>query len=203
MPQSPIEQPWILARDALRRAENVMGRNDAITTLIHGLSHGVVSARTETLLVMRYRDVVSTVRDQIIPSALWAKFHFFNDRIFWANNAIAFATELDAALNPSGSISCFNVRLHGGELATLVGDGAEEAPPAPNRGGRPRKDWWDALWVEICRQLFSGELKITRQADIERAMAGWAAVNGHDLSESAARARAKLLYSALSAEVKN
>jgi len=200
---SLTEQSWILARDALRRAEGVMGRNDAITTLIHGLSHGVVGARAETMLVMRYRDVVDTARDQIIPSSLWQKFHFFNDRIFWVNNAIAFPTEIDAALNPSASISCFNVRLNGRELATLVGDTDDGDQPAPNRGGRPRKDWWDALWVEICRRLVCGELQIARQADIERAMLDWAAAHGHDLSESAARARAKLLFSALAPKVKN
>jgi hypothetical protein len=195
---SPTERSWILARDALRRAEGVMARNDAITTLIHGLAHGVVGARAETMLVMRYRDVVETARDQVIPASLWQKFHFFNDRIFWTNNSIAFPTEIDAALNPSASISCFNVRLNAGELTTLVGDvEVDDDQTALNRGGRPRKDWWDALWVEICRQLVAGELRITRQADIERAMRDWAMANGHELSESAARSRAKLLFSAL------
>jgi len=200
-PDRPSPAGWILARHALEQAEAVMRRNDAITTLVHCLGHGMIGAKAETMLVLRQRQVIQRAENQLIPPTLWSKFHFFNDRLLWTNNAVAFTTEFDAALNPSAAISCFNVRFNAAEVRHLTGQ--PEAPPTGavdagrDPGGRPRKAWWDALWVEICRQLHAGALKPEHQADIEHAMLDWAARHGHDLSESAARARAKLLYAAL------
>jgi len=32
-------------------------------------------------------------------------------------------------------------------------------PPEKNRGGAPRKVWWDDLWIEVIRQIESGKLR--------------------------------------------
>jgi hypothetical protein len=70
------------------------------------------------------------------------------------------------------------------------------AAAAPNKGGRPKNDWWDEFWIEICRQIFDNELKVIRQADIEQAMLQWATNQGHDLSEAYAREKARKLFNA-------
>lgn len=84
---------------------------------------------------------------------------------------------------------------------------AELNPQAalPNRakGGRPRKPFWDQLWASVAAQLYNGDLKPARQADIERAMHEWLAANGEDAGETAVRAKAKLLWAAIDMEVEN
>jgi hypothetical protein len=62
-----------------------------------------------------------------------------------------------------------------------------EAPPV-NKSGRPRKDWWDDFWIDICGQIYVGDLKPKRQADLEKAMLDWATNRG---SEATARKTAK------------
>jgi hypothetical protein len=75
------------------------------------------------------------------------------------------------------------------------------APPADelqrNKGGRPRNDYWEALLVEIARQLYSGDLQPKRQADIEGAMQDWLTDKGHKWGETQVRQRAKSLWEAI------
>jgi hypothetical protein len=71
------------------------------------------------------------------------------------------------------------------------------------KGGRPPADWWDDLWIEICRQLFTGDLKPAKQAHVENAMKTWAAQNGHDVGDSSIRPRARKLFSAITSKDRN
>lgn len=71
------------------------------------------------------------------------------------------------------------------------------------KGGRPAAEWWDDLWVEICRQLYVGDLKPKTQGDIERAMLDWLATKGESAAESTVRGRARKLWSAIEAEDEN
>lgn len=73
----------------------------------------------------------------------------------------------------------------------------------PAIGGRPPKPWWDDLWAEMARQLYNGDLKPARQADIESAMATWLTGQGHSASEGAIRTRARKLFAAISQEDNN
>lgn len=77
------------------------------------------------------------------------------------------------------------------------------ARPVPAIGGRPPKPFWDQLWAAIAAQLHNGDLDPKRQADIERAMHDWLVANSHDAGETAVRAKARLLWDAISSEVKN
>ena len=83
------------------------------------------------------------------------------------------------------------------EAATEELKPAPAATPVHARGGRPRKDFWDELWVEICVQIYEARLIPKRQADIEKAMLDWAIKHGHDLSEATVRPRAKMLFNRL------
>ena len=67
-------------------------------------------------------------------------------------------------------------------------------------GGRPPAAWWDDLWIEMCRQIHVGDLKLTRQADIAAAMADWASARGHDPGDSTIKERARKLWYALHKE---
>lgn len=71
------------------------------------------------------------------------------------------------------------------------------------RGGRPPAEWWDDLWVEICRQLYSGDLQPTKQSDIEDAMHQWLLNRGDSAASSTVRARARKLWMAIEVEDEN
>lgn len=75
--------------------------------------------------------------------------------------------------------------------------------PAAGKAGRPTAEWWDDLWIEICRSLYVGDLKPKRQADIEKAMSDWIESSGKSAAISTVRARARKLWQAISREDEN
>lgn len=71
------------------------------------------------------------------------------------------------------------------------------------KSGRPPAEWWDSLWIEICRQLHFGELIPKKQSDIESAMLDWLAAQDVVPSVSTIRKRARPLWDAISREDEN
>jgi hypothetical protein len=74
------------------------------------------------------------------------------------------------------------------------------APATSGKGGRPKADWWEDLWIEICRQLYGGELIPKTQADIERAIHQWISDHGHTAGDTTVRDRASKLWRAIKVE---
>ena len=74
---------------------------------------------------------------------------------------------------------------------------------SPYIGGRPRKEWWDDLWVEMCRKIYVDGMQPKKQAEIEKAMLTWATSNGHDVSEGSIRVAARRLFAMFREEDKN
>ena len=100
----------------------------------------------------------------------------------------------------------FNVRFEPEGVRAII---ANAAPPntasqemqAPsstdaNKGGRPRKDWWDDFWIDICRQIYENDLKPARQADLERAMLDWVSDHGYEVGETTIKSAARKLFKA-------
>jgi hypothetical protein len=90
-----------------------------------------------------------------------------------------------------------------GTTTTSPPSSAEPSPPAKrpaNKGGRPRKEFWDDLLIAIFKQIWDGDLQPQTQADIERAMLDWASDNGHQLSESSVKTPARKLFAATRSE---
>jgi hypothetical protein len=97
----------------------------------------------------------------------------------------------------------FDVRFHPDDVRAIVANQAPTTTPAEpeprptsNRGGRPAKGFWDDFWIDICRQIYEGDLKPKRQADLERAMHEWVTNHGHDVGETTIKAAAKKLFAA-------
>jgi hypothetical protein len=61
-------------------------------------------------------------------------------------------------------------------------------------------DWREDLWIEICRQLYGGELIPKTQADIERAMHQWISDHSHAAGGTTVRDRASKLWRAIKVE---
>lgn len=77
------------------------------------------------------------------------------------------------------------------------------APSAPAKaavGGRTPADWWDDLLIDICFQHFRGDLKPTKQADVEQAMHQWITARGCEAATSTVRLRARKVWQAIRRE---
>lgn len=79
----------------------------------------------------------------------------------------------------------------------------EQAPRATSKGGRPPLAFNDEMICAIWALIYQGDLKPTRQSEVERAILDWASTNGQDLGETTARAKARVIFGALNREVKN
>jgi hypothetical protein len=63
-----------------------------------------------------------------------------------------------------------------------------------NKGGKPLAEHWDQMWAAIAVQLWQGDLKPKRQADVKRAMETWLDAQGIDASDTAIIERARCLW---------
>jgi hypothetical protein len=66
-----------------------------------------------------------------------------------------------------------------------------------NKGGRPRKEFWDDLLIAIFAQIYEGALTPKSQADLENAMLDWASAHGHQLGETSVKGPARKLFAAI------
>lgn len=64
-------------------------------------------------------------------------------------------------------------------------------------GGRPPAEFTDDLWAAISGKIFRGEVHPDKKAEIARAMLDWAAANGHEMGETAAKTKARKLHAEL------
>lgn len=75
------------------------------------------------------------------------------------------------------------------------------SPVAPrSSGGRPPAEFTDDLWSAISGQIFRGELATDKKSVLAKAMQDWAAAHGHELSDTAAKVKARKLFDALNKE---
>jgi hypothetical protein len=88
------------------------------------------------------------------------------------------------------------------EISVAAEDELDEETSKP-KGGRPPQAWWDDMIVAVAGLILHGQLKPTRQAQVTDAMLTWAALNGHDISESAVKPKAKKLFEAYQKEGRN
>jgi hypothetical protein len=59
------------------------------------------------------------------------------------------------------------------------------------------------MWCAVSGLILHGHLVPERQADVEKAMLTWAAMNGHEISETAVKPKAKKLFEAYDKEGTN
>jgi hypothetical protein len=179
------------------------GTERAILQLHRELEAGRVTAISDEG-IWRNGDEAGRERYLIVPVWAWPIYDLKPDSDFWDTG---FLTKGFPRLSPSftlhDGIKFYDVRFHPSGLPVPVPstDDKSSLPSSedviPPKAGRPRKPWWDDLWVEICRQIYEGDLKPERQADIERAMHEWLVTKGETASEMTIRSRARKLFSAL------
>ena len=190
---------WLSAVEAYRQivaATWAPGTNVAIAQRAHA---GLLRARALMFIAGQ-----NSQADADVPKEFWwAGGHEALEQNWQTGD---FETWIDRKIH----MRALGVQFHLGDLKKSfpnVFKGVPAAPATPEasagRGGRPPAEWWDDLWIEMCRALYLGDLKPQRQADIEKAMNDWIGSKGESAASSTVRSRARKLWQALSREGEN
>jgi hypothetical protein len=186
---------WISAVEAFKLVEAATNPYQAQRAICSRANDGLIEARA----VMLFVDGVPH-NEAVVPKEFW-----------WARGEPAlkqnwttgdFETWIERR-----HLKAYGVSFSRSGIEALIGPASAASAVSPdpptNVGGRPAAAWWDDLWIEICRQLWTGELLPKKQSDIESAMMSWASTRGHDPAESTIRIRARKLWTALNREDEN
>jgi hypothetical protein len=196
---------WLVPGDALPLVVEAYGGENYVARLaiVQRLRGGFLRSAAERSSWKNVPRVSQTGPIRIDPD-LWLRVRVDSD--FW----ISGQTVIDDLAEYSGGYDVtarlFGIRFHPDDIREMVAQAPKKiatsvpqpAPSAdaPNKGGRPRKEWWDDFWIDICGQIYEGNLKPARQAELEKAMLDWATNHGHEMSEATARKAAKKLFNA-------
>ena len=207
---------WWSPNDALAYATTCIGDRKAAANaiwqrLVAGLIKTVASTSSMTV---RDRPPTPKSTPELIPPRFWAKFSKHGSDFWSVGDAKFFLSGSGMAT----TYQCFGIKLNPADIRDTfppprpLPKRAEAEPepktaaplPLVNKGGRPRKDWWDDFWIEICRQIWEGELNPKTQAELETAMLEW--VENHrnaDVGETTIKMAARKLFKAWKLGSKN
>ena len=200
---SVVSSPdWISAREARQFAWERLGANPAAAgdVLIQHLKLGFVPGRAVLMQGCHSKndnDWTIEEREWDIPDWYWDSFvDKESSSQDWAQGKFS-----GRGLSPDGIrwITLSGVHFSASALRSLAsdpnGDPTQQAPQ--NKGGRPRKEWWDDLWCAIWGDVYRGDLNPKSQADIERAMMDWAIARNETVSESTLKPLARKMFAEL------
>jgi hypothetical protein len=185
---------WLTA-DAVSKLLRPTLRLSTSTTICKRLHAGLVRSRCGQFMI---GDEVWR-RDAVVPRAFW-----------WAEGEAALECnwvtgDFETWIDHKDQLRAFAVTFYRPDIAAMTP--AEAPAPALSetvqsipKGGRPSAEFWDDLWVEMCRQIYDGDLKPARQADIQKAMQQWCSDRGHSDAPSTIKPRASKLWNAVFAK---
>lgn len=194
---------WPTPRDVLKRATEAYGNERiAQSTILEYLRGGHLQAAAQrsawegvprlhqTGPILMNFDHWDHVANQTVLSDFWVnnQIRFFHGH-YLGHSSIT-VRFYDVVFDPQGV---------GAMLASAPPKDHQQSAntaPAANRGGRPRHDFWDDLWIEVCAHIHEQGIP-EKQADIENMMLDWAAKHDHPLSLSSVRPRARGLFQRL------
>jgi hypothetical protein len=195
--QVESKEEWITAAEAARLLKPVFNSEYLAQMTICKRAHaGLIRARAEKFMID------DKVRDNSeIPKQFW-----------WAEGGNALhqnwpTGDFDTWIKRDEvHLQAFGVSFLRADIEKMIPASKPEAPAAAAsppalatpKGGRPKADWWEDLWIEMCRQLYGGELIPKTQADIERAMHQWISDHDHTAGGTTVRDRASKLWRTIS-----
>ncbi|WP_439926201.1 hypothetical protein [Nitrobacter sp. JJSN] len=188
---------WLTADAVSKLLRPALGFSTS-TTVCKRLHGGLVRARCRQFMI---GDKIWR-QDAVIPREFW-----------WAEGEAALKCnwvtgDFETWLDHKAHLRAFAVMFYRPDIEAMVPAQAlspadpvlpETVQSAP-KGGRPTAEFWDDLWVEICRQVFVGELIPKRPADIQKAMQQWCSDHGHSDAPSTIKPRASKLWNAVFVE---
>ena len=195
---------WISASGARRFMYETVGTppTTAGPRLLDQCRLGFIPARAQLMQMRMYANQANwsaEEREWNVPEWFWTNFTQTGsssqdwDRGLFKGNGKA----------PTGSchIQLIGVYFLKSALEALVPPAfAPETSPEQNKGGRPRKEWWDDLWCAVWGLAWRGDLQPKNQADIERAMMAWIEQRGETASESTIKPLARKMFAEMQRE---
>jgi len=170
---------WLAPHDAVARLSHLQER-DARGVILQGARHGVVrAAARSTSYLIAGNPRQGPTDSSVVPQTAWLNVDhsWFIRSTFWQSGQFEVDTQI-ADAHGFGTVTVtaayFGVRFDPVTIDAIPRPTAQPQPApvatiAADRGGRPRKSYWDDLWVEICRQIYVGDLKPADSDDFGRA----------------------------------
>lgn len=199
---------WMTARAAraFMYTELRVQPANAGALLIDQCKLGFVSARAvlKRQADSDYPDAWTTEeREWDIPNPFWENFtHARSSSQNWESGVFA-------GNGQSRSGRCW-ITLSGVHFARKSMDAMLPSTSFPRKeettaasGGRPPAAFWDDLWCTVWGEIYRGDLKPKNPAEVTKVMLEWAVANGHELSSSSAKPRARKLFDAYQSEGRN
>lgn len=185
-PKAEAFADWLIPSDMIEVFYQ-RGEPEPMALVIAMLSDGLLRSGARRLVVDG-RDLGK----RLIPRELWQA---VSRTDVWKTDRFRLSGQRENGT--PWSVSAYDVRID--PNAQTIPPPVPGPPPQPAQKARGRlpASWWDDLWVELCRQLYAGDLKPDSQAVIERAMHDWLAARGMEAGETTIRERARRLYRAL------
>jgi hypothetical protein len=135
-------------------------------------------------------------RDGVVPKGFW-----------WAEGEAALkcnwvTADFEMWIDCKFQLRAFGVTVYRPDIEATMPAAAmpPEKTDRPHKDGRPPAEFWDDLWVEMCRHVFEGELIPKRPADIQKAMQQWCSDHGHNDAASTIKPRASKVWNAVLAK---
>lgn len=169
---------WLAPSVAVQKIAPFKHPNFARDELWRRLQSGLLRAVAGTMII----DDDPHRHLQIIPKSMWGAQDEPPDYdALWNFGSRTFVIGSRSGYGDHQEVSCFDIRFEtAGVEAIIISCGGGRAPtPEPaerttinrtapsqavqpraieNKGGRPRKGWWDDLWIEVLRKIADGRL---------------------------------------------
>lgn len=201
-PSSADFANWLTPRAALARAGAHFGDLGLAERAIDGrLKGGRIRAAT---LRVHSAALPGSGWIYLIPPNQWE--HLATDNADWWDTGDIRVCVPAGPRDGGGAYRHFDVRFDPADIAALLAGELPRLPlatPAASRAGRPRKDFWDDLVIATMKAVWEGELRPTRQAEVERWMLDWAARNDHAIGETSVKTPAKKIMAACKGQKPN
>ena len=219
---------WFTPMQAWTYAAMIVGQKGATNAIWERLKGGMIDAVAATSSVREGDgNPIATNDPTRIPKQYWQYCSQTGTDLWGAADVRFFIPTRVRRTSSSLTVRCFAIKLNPVDVrATLpplppedqrlypLKAASENKAPAQvatkartaeraNPGGRPRKEFWDDFWIEICGQIYEGDLKPETQADLERAMLEWVENRGGEVGETTIKAAARKLFKTWKLGVKN
>ena len=189
---------WVSAMEARRFIYQAVGANPVTAGhyLIDQCKFGFVPARA--VLMQKSLSGASSAwsieeREWVVPDWFWRNFTAAGESSQnWERGNFR-----GRGSSPDGNplMQLTGVHFLKSALELLAPNHSPEVVEAsPNRGGRPRKEFWDEMWCAVWGEVYRGDLKPKNQAELERAMVNWIEGRGESASESTIKPLARKMY---------
>ena len=98
-----------------------------------------------------------------------------------------------------GEVECkaFGVEFLESDIEDMIPSNTNNPEQPKGQKGRSPAIWWEDCLIAMFVAIYSNDLKLNKQADLEKAMADWISINGHSATDSTVRIRASKLWKAL------